>query len=70
MSCGVGHRHGSDLAWLWLWHRQAAVASIQTLAWEHLYTTGVALKSKKQNKTTKKQSGGTVPVTGAVAEIK
>ena len=26
VSCGVGHRHGSDLALLWLWHRLAAVS--------------------------------------------
>ena len=28
MSCGVGHRHGSDLALLQLWCRPAAVALI------------------------------------------
>ena len=28
MSCGVGHRHGSDLALMWLWHMPAAVAPI------------------------------------------
>ena len=48
MSCGVGHRHGSDLALLWLWHRPAAVALIGPLAWEHPYAVGAALK-KKQN---------------------
>ena len=26
MSCGVGCRHSSDLTFLWLWHRPAAVA--------------------------------------------
>ena len=26
VSCGVGHRHGSDPLLLWLWHRPAAVA--------------------------------------------
>ena len=26
VSCGVGHRGGSDLAWLWLWHRRASTA--------------------------------------------
>ena len=26
MSCGVGHRGGLDPTWLWLWHRQTAVA--------------------------------------------
>ena len=29
MSCGVGHRRGSDLARLWLWRRPAAAAPIQ-----------------------------------------
>ena len=33
MSCGVGHRYGLDLAFLWLWHRLAAAALIQPLAW-------------------------------------
>ena len=27
-TCGVDHRYGSDLAWLWLWCRLAAVALI------------------------------------------
>ena len=27
-SCGVGHRHGSDPALLWLWQRPAVVAPI------------------------------------------
>ena len=33
--CNVGHRHGSDLAWLWLWLwcRPAATALIRPLAW-------------------------------------
>ena len=44
MSCSVGHRHGSDPVLLWLWRRLAAVALIQTLAWELLYAVGVALK--------------------------
>ena len=48
MSCGVGCRHGSDLALLWFWHnRLAAVAPIRPLAWEFPYATGVALQSKK-----------------------
>ena len=34
MSCGVGHRHGSDLALLWLWHRLVATVPIRPLAWE------------------------------------
>ena len=32
VSCGVGRRHGSDPALLWLWHRLAAAALIQPLA--------------------------------------
>ena len=31
----------------WLWHRSAAAAPIQPLAWELPYATAVALKSKK-----------------------
>ena len=50
MSCGVGHRHSLDPSLLWLWHRQAAAAPIQPLAWEPPYAAGVALKSKKQTK--------------------
>ena len=51
MSCGVGYRHGSDPALLWLWHRLLATALIRTLAWEPPYAIGVALeKAKKQNK--------------------
>ena len=50
MSCGAGHRYGSDLALLWLWRRLAAVASIGPLAWETPYATNVALKSKKKKK--------------------
>jgi len=48
MSCGVGHRHGSDLALLWLWHRLAAL--IQPLAWEPPYAAGAALKKTKDKK--------------------
>ena len=44
MMCGVGSRHGSDPAWLWLWHGPAATALIRPLAWEPPYTVGVALK--------------------------
>ena len=50
MNCGVGHRHGSDLVLLWLWHRPAAVAPIQPLAWELPYTEGVALERQKKEK--------------------
>ena len=48
MSCGVGHRHGSDLVLLWLWCRLAAVALIKPLAWEPIYAMGAALKKEKK----------------------
>ena len=48
MSCGVGHRHGYDLALLRLWHRPVATALIESLAWEPPYSVGVALKRKKE----------------------
>ena len=47
MSCGVGHRLGWDLVWLWLWCRPAATAPIQLLAWKPPYAPGVALKRRK-----------------------
>ena len=54
VSCGVGHRCGSDLALLWLWYRPAAVVPVRPLAWEPPYVMGVAPKSKKIATTTKK----------------
>ena len=45
MSCGVGRRHGSDPALLWLWYRLAAAVPIQPLAWELPY---VVLKREKK----------------------
>ena len=47
MNCGVGCRHGTDPAWLWLWCKLAAVAPIRPLAWEPPYAEGVALKKQK-----------------------
>ena len=47
MSCGVACKHGSDLALLWLWHRLAAIALMQPLAWEPPYAMGVALNRQK-----------------------
>ena len=41
---GVGCRHGSDPALLWLWFKLAAIAPIGPLAWESTYATGAALK--------------------------
>ena len=49
MSCGVGHRNSSDLALLWLWHRPAATALIQPLAWELPCAMGAALKRQNNN---------------------
>ena len=50
MSCGVGCRHGSDPALLWLWCRPVAAALIRPLAREIAYAEGVALKRKKKKK--------------------
>ena len=55
MSCGVGGRHGSDLALLWLWRRLAATALISPLAWEPPCTVGAALK-KTKDKTNKQKN--------------
>ena len=56
MSCGVGCRHGSDLALLWLWHRPVATAPIRPLAWETPYAVGDVLeKDKKKKKKEKKR---------------
>ena len=48
MCFGVVHRHVLDLVLLWLWNRPAATAPIRPLAWETIYTTGVALKGPKK----------------------
>ena len=50
MSGGVGHRRGSDPAWLWLWCRPADTARSWTLAWEPLYAAGAALKRPQKEK--------------------
>ena len=44
MTCGVGPRHDSDLALLWLWCRLVATAPIRPLARELSYASGVALE--------------------------
>ena len=49
VSCGIGCRHGSDLALLWLWPRPAVVALIRPLAWEPPYAMGTTLKKRKKN---------------------
>ena len=53
MNCGVGRRHGSDLALLWLWCRLAATAPIRPLTWESANTAGETPKRQK-DKTYKK----------------
>ena len=50
VSSGVGCRHGSDLALLWLWHRLAVTASIRPLAWDPPYAMCAALKRQKTKK--------------------
>ena len=50
MSCGVGHKCGSDLALLWLWCMPAATAPIGYLAWEPPYAADAALKIPKKKK--------------------
>ena len=54
VSCGVCHRLGSNPALLWLWHRPAAAALIQSLAWELPCATGVALFKKKKKRNSRR----------------
>ena len=56
MSCGVGHRHGSDPTLLWLWCRPAVTAPNGPLAWEPPYAVGVA-PEKTKNKKQKSKTG-------------
>ena len=39
-----------DPKFMWLWCGPAALALIQTLAWEFLYVMGIALQRKKKKK--------------------
>ena len=55
VSCGAGHRGGSKLALLWLWHRPAAIAPIRSAAWEPPYATGVALRKRQKKKKKKRK---------------
>ena len=50
VSCGVGHRRGSDPALLWLWCRLAAAAPIGPLAWEPPYAMRAAQEMAKGQK--------------------
>ena len=45
MSCGVGHRRGSDPVLLWLWCRPATTAPIRSLA-----CRGCSLEKRKKKK--------------------
>ena len=67
MSCGVGHRCGSDPELL----RPAATAPIRPLAWEPPYAAGAAL-DKKDTHTQRKllQEGGRDDVNSAVSQVK
>ena len=47
VSCGVGHRRGSDPVLLWLWRKPVATAPIGLLPWEPPYAAASALKDKK-----------------------
>ena len=55
MSCGVGHRHGSDP--MLLWHRLEATALIRPLAWELPYAPDAALKRQKKKKKSERGEG-------------
>ena len=55
MSGGVGCRHSSDVAFLWLWHTLAARAPIRPLAWEPSYAERAAQEMAKRPKTKKKK---------------
>ena len=48
MSCGVGHRRGSDP--MLLWHQPVATAPIGLLAWKPPYAMGAALEKTKKKK--------------------
>ena len=50
LSCGVGCRHGLDLALLWLWCRLQATAPIRPLAWEPPHAAGASLKKEKKGR--------------------
>ena len=53
MSCGVGHRHGPEL--LWLWCRLAAVRLIRLLAREHPDALDMALERPKKKRKKERQ---------------
>ena len=50
MSCGVGHRGGSDPVLLLLWYRPAGTGLIWPLAWEAPYARSTAQNQKNKTK--------------------
>ena len=58
MSRGVGGRSGSDLAWLWLWWRPAAVALIGLLVWEPPYAAGTVKEKERKRGRKDGRKGG------------
>ena len=50
MSCGIGRRLSSDLTFLWLWYRLAAITLIWPLAWEPPYAMSAALKRPQKKR--------------------
>ena len=56
VSCGVGHRCGSDPVLLWLWRRPAATAPIGPLAREPPYVAGAAQEKAKRQKKNKNKN--------------
>ena len=56
VSCSVGHRCDSGLAWLWLWCRPAVAASIWTLSWTSICCRYGHKKKKKKNQPKRKKS--------------
>ena len=47
VSCGVGHRRGSDLPLLWLWCRPVATAPVWHRVWQPPHAVSVTPKSNK-----------------------
>ena len=50
MSCGVGHRCGSESTLLWLWHRPEATVPIGLLVQKPPYAAGATLRRQKGKK--------------------
>ena len=48
VSCGLGHRRGSDPVLLWLWCRLETETQIKPLAWELPFALTLKKKKKKR----------------------